>query len=109
MPTEIVTETCPAPECNLKPKDVERCLKELNDYMKQFKPAFERDERRTHSRTYLHGLLGQASRQNVEQIALGLGEKVRSLQYFVGQSRWEAEALICIHQQLLGESLGEED
>jgi SRSO17 transposase len=109
MPTEIVTETCPAPECNLKPKDVERFLKELNDYMKQFKPGFEREEQRTHSRTYLHGLLGQASRKNVEQIALGLGEKVRSLQYFVGQSRWEAEPLICIHQQLLGESLGEDD
>jgi len=109
MPAEIVIQTCPAPQCNLSPKDVERSLKELNDYMKQFEPAFQREEQRIHSQTYLHGLLGQAPRKNVEQMALGLGEKVRSLQYFVGQSTWDQEAVICIHQKLMGESLGEED
>ena len=109
MPAEIVTQTCPAPECNLSEKDVERFLEELANYMELFEPAFQRVEQRTRSITYLRGLLGHAMRKNVEQMALGLGEKVRSLQYFVGQSPWEAEPVIGIHQQVVGETLGEED
>ena len=78
-------------------------------YMKLFKPAFQRVEQAKRSQTYVHGLLGNATRKNVEQMALGLGEKVRSQQYFVGQSQWEREPVIAIHQRLLGEDLGEED
>ena len=36
-------------------------------------------------------------------------EKVHSLQYFVGQSQWQTESVITIHQGLIGESLGEEE
>ena len=70
----------------------------------------------TRSQAYVHGLLGNATRKNVEQtlkgrraLALNLGTKVRSLQYFVGQSVWETEPVIAIHQGLVGETLGEED
>lgn len=125
MPAEIVTqtrwveppgrvdrnpvETCPAPECNLRQEDVERFLDEMTKYMERFEPAFQRVEHLKRSKVYEHGLLGNATRKNVEQMALGLGEKVRSQQYFVGQSPWEAEPVIGIHQQLMGETLGEED
>ena len=102
-------ETCPAPECNLSRKDVRQFLNELMKYMKLFKPAFQRVEQRMRSQAYVHGLLGNATRKNVEQMALSLGTKVRSLQYFVGQSRWETEPVIAIHQGLVGETLGEED
>jgi SRSO17 transposase len=61
------------------------------------------------SRAYVHGLLGSSMRKNVEQMALDLKEKVRSLQYFVGQSQWETEPVIAIHQGLIGETLGEAD
>ncbi len=77
--------------------------------MKLFKGAFQRVEQIQKSLTYLHGLLGNATRKNVEQMALGQKEKVRSLQYFVGQSQWETEPVIAIHQGLIGETLGEED
>ena len=102
-------ETCPAPECNLSTKDVKLFLNELKKYMKLFKPAFARVEQIKKSLTYLHGLLGNATRKNVEQMALGQKEQVRSLQYFVGQSQWKTEPVIVIHQGLIGESLGEED
>jgi len=105
----IQVETCPAPECNLSTKDVELFLNESKKYMKLFKPAFQRVEQIKKSLTYLHGLLGNATRKNVEQMALGQKEKVRSLQYFVGQSQWETEPVIAIHQGLIGEALGEED
>lgn len=109
MPAEIVTETCPAPQCNLSKKDIKRFTHELTKYMERFEPAFQRVEQLKRSQAYLHGLLGNARRKNVEQMALGLGEKVRSLQHFVGQSPWGVEAVIGIHQQLVGETLGEED
>lgn len=119
MPKKIVpemrrTETLEAcaqhpPECDLSKKDVERFSKELTKYMKQFAPAFQRVEQVKHSKAYVHGLLSNATRKNVEQMALGLGKKVRSLQYFIGQSPWAGEAVTAIHQGLLGETLGEED
>ena len=105
----IEAETCPAPECNLSKKDVKLFLNELKKYMKLFKGAFQRVEQTEKSKVYVDGLLGHATRKNVEQMALGMGEKVRNLQYFVGASWWETEPVLAIHQGLIGESLGEED
>ena len=109
--TETLLEACAQdmPECNLSKKDVEHFSKELTKYMKQFTSAFQRVEQVKHSKAYVHGLLSNATRKNVEQIALGLGKKVRSLQYFIGQSQWAGEPVTTTHQGLLGETLGEED
>jgi SRSO17 transposase len=102
-------ETCMAPECNLSPKDVRLFMNELKNYRKLFKGAFQRMEQSKKSLTYMNGLLGNTARKNVEQMALGQKEKVRSLQYFVGQSQWLTEPVTVIHQGLIGETLGEED
>ena len=109
MPAEIVTETCPAPECNLSEKEIEQSLDEMTNYMEMFSPAFQRVEQLRWSKTYLRGLLGNASRKNVEQMALEQGENVRSMQYFAGRSPWEEEPVLAIHQQSVGDTLGEED
>jgi hypothetical protein len=85
----IEMETCRAPEFNLGKSEVKLFSKELKKYMKLFIAAFERVEQIQKSLTYLQGLLGDTTRKNVEQMALGLREKVRSLQYFVGQSQWD--------------------
>ena len=74
-----------------------------------FTAAFQRVEQLERSETYVRGLLGDAARKNVEQMALGLGENVRDLQYFIGQSPWKTEPVIEIHQRLVAESLGEAD
>lgn len=102
-------ETSVAPECNLSQKDVKLILNKLKKYIKLFKGAFQRMEQSQKSLIYMNGLLGNVARKNVEQMALGLREKVRSLQYFVGQSQWQTEPVIVIHQGLIGETLGEED
>jgi SRSO17 transposase len=106
---EFQNETCPAPECNLSTQDVKLFLNETKRYMKLFKPAFIRVEQIQKSLTYLQGLLGNATRKNVEQMALGQQEKVRSLQYYVGQSQWATEPVLVIHQGLIGDTLGEAD
>lgn len=108
MPKTIVIETSrskrkeacapPVSECKLSKREVERFSKELTKYMKQFAPAFARIEQVKHSQAYVHGLLSDVTRKNVEQMALGMGGKVRSLQYFIGQSPWTAEPVTTIYQ-----------
>jgi len=107
MPNGIVPETCPAPGCNLVKGDIEDLMDELAAYVKEFEGAFRRPEQLDWCGSYLQGLLGEAPRKNVEQMALEQGQTVRSMQHFVGQSPWKGEPVIAIHQRLVGESLGE--
>jgi len=109
MPTEIVTETCPAPECNLTEQDIEQFLEEMTGYIEMFEPAFQRAEQLERSKAYLRGLLGDTPRKNVERMALDWGDTARSMQHFIGQSPWKPEPVIAIHQGLVAETLGEED
>jgi SRSO17 transposase len=109
MPAEIVAQTCPAPECNLLPGDVERFVEELAAYYDLFEPAFRRPEQARWGEVYLNGLLGDLPRKTTERIALDLDHNVRDLQHFIGQSRWSIEPLVAVHQQLVVETLGEED
>jgi SRSO17 transposase len=109
MPSRIVTETCPAPECNLTVADIEQFLPELTSYLALFAGGFAHHPQLAWSAIYLHGLLGETVRKNVEQIALTLDVNVRSLQHFIGQSPWSPTPLLAVHQQLVGETLGERD
>lgn len=109
MPTRIVTDSCPAPKFNLTRRDVEQCVPELDAYTKLFEPGFSRVEQFRQSRVYLKGLLSDVVRKTAERIALEFAENVRDLQHFVGQSSWETEPIVAIHQHLIGEMLGEED
>jgi SRSO17 transposase len=107
MPNGIVTETCPAPGCNLTDRDIENFVEEMTDYMEEFRTAFKRMEQMEWSKHYVKGLLGGAVRKNIEQMALEQNETVRTMQHFIGQSPWEKEPVIAIHQRMVGESLGE--
>jgi SRSO17 transposase len=109
MPNRIVTESCPAPECNLTVADIERFSPELASYLELFAGSYARPAHAAWSAVYVQGLLGEAVRKNVEQIALGQGVNVRSLQHFIGQSPWSPTPLLAVHQQLVAETLGESD
>jgi len=114
MPNGIVTqiqfvETCPAPECNLSDKDVEQFVEELDSYAKLFEPAFRRCEQWMWEQVYLRGLLGDTQRKTVERMALELGKNVRDMQHFIGQSPWQKEPVVVIHQGLIASSAGEAD
>ena len=114
MLQEIITqvqfiETCPAPECNLSSKDIEQFVEEMDRYVEPFEPAFDRQEQWRWSRLYVQGLLGDTQRKTVERMALELGQNVRDMQHFVGQSSWQKEPALMIHQGLVAQSLGEAD
>lgn len=109
MPSEIVAETCPAPKCNLSPRDVEGLVDKLKTYHSLFKPAFRRSEQADWAEVYLQGLLGDQPRKSVEPMALSLGVNVRDLQHFIGQSQWRLEPVVDTHQHLVATTLGEPD
>jgi len=106
---EQMNESCPAPECNLSGKDVEGFVEALAAYVKLFAPAFRRWTQWAWSGVYLNGLLGTTQRKTAERMALELGVNVRDLQHFVGQSPWPKEPAQGIHQDLMGQTLGEAD
>jgi SRSO17 transposase len=114
MLQEIITqfqfiETCPAPECNLSGKDVEQFVEEMDSYVELFEPAFGRREQWRWSGLYVQGLLGDTQRKTTERMALELGQNVRDMQHFMGQSPWQKEPAGVIHQGLVAQSLGEAD
>jgi SRSO17 transposase len=109
MPSEIIAETCPAPECNLLPTEVGQYVEELEDYHAGFAPAFRRPEQADWAGVYLKGLLGDVPRKTAERMALDQGKNPRTLQHFLGQSPWEMDAVLLIHQRLIVETLGEDD
>jgi SRSO17 transposase len=114
MLQEIITqiqfiETCPAPACNLLSQDIEKFAEEMDSYVKLFEPAFRRREQWQWSGLYVQGLLGDTERKTIERMALELGQNVRDMQHFVGQSPWQTEPAVLIHQGLVAQSLGEAD
>jgi len=89
--------------------DVEQLVDELAAYYRLFAPAFRRPEQAHWGEVYLNGLLGSLARKTTERIALDLGQNVRDLQHFIGQSPWPMEPILAIHQQGVADTLGEAD
>src|SRR3954468_9164454 len=106
---DIVLETCPAPVCNLTPRDVSGLLDHLAAYYTHFASAFARCEQARWAEIYLRGLLSDCERKSIEPMALHLGVPIRPLQHFIGQSTWDTEPLIVQLQRKVGASLGEKD
>ncbi len=90
---------------------------ELTAYHQHFAPLFSRREQRAWAEVYLRGLLtADVARKNVEAMALrllGVGQhaerQVRALQQFIGEGKWDDEALLGEHQRQVAQTLGEED
>ncbi len=101
----------------LAPQEVACLAEELVAYHQHFAPLFYRREQREWAAVYLRGLLtADVPRKNVEAMALrllGVGphaeRQVRALQQFIGEGRWDDEAILAEHQRLVNETLGEED
>jgi len=93
----------------LLPGDVEQLVDELAAYYRLFASAFRRPEQAKWGEVYLNGLLGSLARKTTERIALDLGQNVRDMQHFIGQSPWPMEPILAIHQQNVAETLGEAD
>jgi SRSO17 transposase len=102
---------------DLASEEVASFAEELVAYHQHFAPLFYRREQREWAAVYLRGLLtADVPRKNIEAMALrllGVGphaeRQVRALQQFIGEGRWDDDALLAEHQRLVNETLGEED
>jgi SRSO17 transposase len=97
------------PKCELSVEDLETVGRELEEFAALFEPAFGRSEPADLFELYLQGLLSDAERKNVEAIALKLGgpERVRNLQRFVSDYRWDEPWMRKRHLELIAEMLSD--
>jgi len=109
MPTTIVAATCPVPPCNLTPRDVESLVADLRTYADHFLPDFARKDQGPWAHRYLQGLVSNLPRKSVEPMALAHGFPIRSMQAFIGESPWRTAPIIERHQELVAQTLGEDD
>ncbi len=96
------------PTLNLAPRDVEGLAADLVAYHARFAPLFQRPEQRRAALVYLRGQVLDLERKTIEPLAHAVeGGNVQALQQFIGQSPWDAEAVLQAHQAYVGETLGD--
>lgn len=74
-------------------EDLQGIRRNLTGYLKEFKGCVGRACNRAHLRTYVRGQISGLERKSVEPIALAAGVAPRTLQEFLSQHCWEAEAV----------------
>jgi len=96
------------PTPNLAPRDVERLADDVVAYHARFAPLFQRSEQRRGALLSLQGQLRDLERKTIEPLAHAVvGGDVQALQQFIGQSPWDAEAVLHAHQAYVGETRGD--
>lgn len=95
---------------NLSEEQLNRLVEQLREYHAIYRPYFSHEAQGENAYNYLLGLLKPASeRKSSENIALStVGTSgVRPIQTFIGQSRWEGEAMLAEHCRQTGNLLGD--
>jgi SRSO17 transposase len=91
-------------------KELRRLKPELESFLDRYAPLFGRAEAQAHARRFVQGLLLGGQRRGVENIAEAIdGCVVRSLQQFITNAPWDAEAVLADLRQQVGEEWGEPD
>lgn len=96
-------------ECEVAPQVFERAMPRLEKFMEPYLDSFVRREQREHAHTFVQGLLSDLEHKNVESIAYRFGQDRMPLQWFVGVSGWDHQALRDELVRQVGEQLGEEN
>lgn len=94
----------------MQPEQVQGLLVELASYHALYAPYLRAGSQRSDSYHYLAGLLDPSiERKTAENIALARvgSERVRPLEYFLGESRWSDAPLLAEHRRQIGLTLGD--
>ncbi|HSX81152.1 MAG TPA: IS701 family transposase, partial [Candidatus Saccharimonadia bacterium] len=97
------------PQCDLSEEDLATVGRELSEFAALFGPTFARRELGELFELYLQGLLSDAQRKNVEAMVLRLDgpERVRNLQRFMCDYRWDEPWLGQRHWELCAQALSD--
>lgn len=91
-------------------KELRRLKPELESFLDRYVPLFGRTEAQAHARRFVQGLLLGGQRRSVENIAEAVdGCVVRSLQQFITNAPWDANAVLADLRRHVGEEWGDPD
>jgi SRSO17 transposase len=93
----------------LAPRDIESLVSELAAYVAQFRSCFARADQGVWAHRYVQGLVSDHPRKSIEPMALAHGFPIRSMQAFIGESPWRSTPILHQHQQLVAQTLGDDD
>lgn len=98
------------PEMSLLPQDVAELTGELKGYHAHFIPLFQRKEQCHWALKYMEGQMLELKSRSIEPMALKLeGGNVQAMQQFISDGPWDDKKVLEKHQQLVDETLGEEE
>ncbi len=79
----------------MRQKEFESIRRKFNDFVDEFSPIFSRRDRLSRCSQYVAGLMLDGERKSIEPMAERLGNvSARSLQDFMVQETWDADALM---------------
>ena len=81
----------------------------LRKFVAPFAELMLRAEQRSHVGEYVEGLLSDLDTKNAESIAYLHGLERKTIQHFLGASKWDHEPLLDELARQVGERIGEED
>ena len=94
----------------VRPEDVHQWGQQLDEVARRIGARFPRSETRDRVRAYLTGLLGPAQRKNAWQLAEQIGDAdPYGVQYLMGRSEWDPDAVRDDLRGYLVEVLGDPD
>src|SRR3954454_20962674 len=92
------------------PEDVQEWGQQLDELARRIGARFPRSETRDRVRAYLIGLLGPVQRKNAWQVAEQIGDAdPYGVQYLMGRSDWDPDAVRDDLRAYVVESLGDRD
>lgn len=91
-------------------KQLRRLKPELDIFLDRYMPLFGREENHKHAERFVHGLLGEQQRRNVENIAEAVKDGVvRTMQKFIAQACWDDVNVLDELRCHVSEALGDDD
>nr|WP_320011324.1 IS701 family transposase [uncultured Desulfobulbus sp.] len=98
------------PKFELDRSDVTGLLTELKGFHEHFSDCFLRSELRDNFFRYMAGQFSQLERKSIELIAFAVeGGKVRAMQRFISDARWDDERILDKYRSLINEDMGHPD
>jgi SRSO17 transposase len=100
----------PVPKFELDRNDVFDLMSELKGFHENFTDCFQHSESRDNFYRYMSGQLCHLERKSIEPIAFAIeGAKVRAMQHFVSDVRWDEEKIFFKYRALVNDDIGHPD
>jgi SRSO17 transposase len=91
----------------IEPGDVADCRKRIAQFVRRYLPLFYRQEQRENAALVIRGHLSGLERKTCEPIARAAGVERKPIQFFVGNGKWDDEAVMAELRAHVAEELAD--